>query len=44
MLLCRDVLRRMMADEASLRAINHQLAGLAPGTPTDAVACRQFAG
>lgn len=40
----KDVLRRMMADEASLRAINHQLAGLAPGTPTDAVARRQFAG
>ncbi|PRW56732.1 mechanosensitive ion channel [Chlorella sorokiniana] len=32
----KDVVRRMMADEASARAINHQLAGLAPGRPTDA--------
>lgn len=41
---CRDVLRRMLADEASIRGINRQLARLAPGAPTDALARRQFGG
>ncbi|KAI7844123.1 hypothetical protein COHA_002261 [Chlorella ohadii] len=40
----KDVVRRMMADEASMRSINHRLAGLAPGTSSDAVAFRQFGG
>ena len=38
----RDMLRRMRADEVCICDINWRLAGLAPGTPTDAVAIRQF--
>ncbi len=36
------MLLRMRADEACIRHINHGLAGLDPGTPTDVVAVRQF--
>ncbi len=38
----RDMLLRMRADEVCIRDINWRLAGLAPGTSTDAVAVRQF--
>ncbi|KAL4418971.1 hypothetical protein ABPG77_000884 [Micractinium sp. CCAP 211/92] len=38
----KDMLLRMRADEVCIRDINWRLAGLAPGTSTDAVAVRQF--
>ncbi|KAL4431204.1 hypothetical protein ABPG75_006460 [Micractinium tetrahymenae] len=38
----KDMLLRMRADEVCIRDINWRLAGLAPGTPSEAVAVRQL--